>query len=400
MNHLKALATVALLASAFLANPQAARAQDLGLAPLSWDFGEAPLGSPVARYFTGTSIGSSDVSIYLIQIRPDTTGTVVCGEDVPCDFAVASAPNLPLIMPPGAQTVVEVAFTPSAIGSTQAFLYLRSNDTYPPPGSVAYIPLAGVGVENPADLPIPARVYLNKPGKTKLVSKGTFALPDPSTDNPVTEGAAITFTEGVASETILLPSSNWTALGNPPGSKGFRYKDASGATCSKVLVKGTVVKALCQDTAPGAPPFDSGSDPAISVVLSVGTPARRYCAECPNGGAQKGSPASRTKLTDCLAPVTCPPSTMGLCCDFPTGCASAPSAIACLETAGGTTVGGGAVCDASGDCVTPPASPGNCCEGTAPYPLCTMVVDQTTCEGGGGTFHASAICRASGACTL
>lgn len=261
-------------------------------------------------------------------------------------------------------------------------------------------PFAAAAV-NAADVPVPVRVYLNKPGgKTKLVSKGTFALPDPNTDNPINEGAAITFTEGVASETILLPGSNWTALGNPPGSKGFKYKDYSGATCRKVLVKAAVIKALCKPTAPGAPPFDSGSDPAISIVLSIGTATQRYCAECPNGGEQKGNPASLTKLKNCLAPVTCPPNTgVGLCCDFVAGCASAPSAIACLETTGGTTVGGGAVCDASGDCVTPPGSPGDCCEGSIPYPLCTMVVDQTTCEGGGGTFHASAICDPSGACT-
>lgn len=40
-----------------------------------------------------------------------------------------------------------------------------------------------------ADVPIPVRVYINKPGsKTKFVSKGTFALPDPNTDNPANEG--------------------------------------------------------------------------------------------------------------------------------------------------------------------------------------------------------------------
>lgn len=265
---------------------------------------------------------------------------------------------------------------------------------------------------NAADVPIPVRVYLNKPGgKTKLLSKGTFALPDPNTDNPVNEGAAITFTEGVASETILLPAPNWKALGNPPGSKGFKYRDSSGATCKKVLVKGTAIKALCKPTAPGAPPFDAGSDPPISIVLSIGADTQRYCAECPNGGEQKGNPANLTKLKNCLAPAACPPATpiptptptptpnTGDCCDFPTGCSSAPSAIACLETSGGTTVGGGAVCDASGNCVTPPGSPGDCCEGSVPYPLCTMVVDQTTCESGGGTFHGSAVCEPSGTCT-
>lgn len=249
------------------------------------------------------------------------------------------------------------------------------------------------------DVPIPVRVYLNKPGSsTKFLSKGTFALPDPDTDNPVDEGGQITFTQGASSETILLPSANWSALGNPPGAKGFKYADPSGATCKKLRVTTTSIKGICKPTVPGAPPFDPGSDPPISIVLSIGATTQRYCGECPNGGEQKGNPLQRTKLKDCLAPASCS-AAGGLCCDFATGCSSAPSAIACLETAGGTTVGGGAVCDASGNCVTPPGSPGACCEGVVIFPVCSMVVDQTSCENNGGTFHASAICEPSAVCT-
>lgn len=251
------------------------------------------------------------------------------------------------------------------------------------------------------DVPVPVRVYLNKPGSsTTFLSGGSFALPDPNTDNPVDEGGQIIFSQGAASETIPLPKANWSALGNPPGAKGFRYTDPSGATCKKVRVTAASIKGICKPTGPGAPPFDAGSDAPIALVLSIGTGTHRYCGECPNGGEQKGNPLQRTKLKDCLAPAACPPVGIGgLCCDFATGCSSAPSAIACLELAGGTTVGGGAVCDASGDCVTPPASPGGCCEGVVIFPVCSMVVDQTTCESDGGTFHGSAICEASAVCT-
>ena len=155
MKHLRTLATVALLAATIFARPTGARAEDLSVDPSSWNFGEVAVGTSAVRSFTLTSIGSSDVSLYLIQITPDGTSTLICGEDVACDFAITSSPDLPVVLPPGTATVVEVTFTPSAIGSAAAFLYLRSNDTYPPPGVIAYLPLTGVGVEpnpDPADL--------------------------------------------------------------------------------------------------------------------------------------------------------------------------------------------------------------------------------------------------------
>lgn len=250
------------------------------------------------------------------------------------------------------------------------------------------------------DVPIPLRVYLNKPGvSTKFLSRGTVALPDPDTDSPVNEGGQITFTQGASSETIPLPSANWAALGKPPGAKGFKYADPSGATCKKVRVTGTSIKGICKPTAPGAPPFDAASDPAISMVLSIGSATQRYCGECPNGGEQKGNPLRRTKMKDCLAPAACPSSApVAVCCDFAEGCSSAPSAIACLELTGGTAVGGGAVCDASGNCVASPGVPGECCEGAIIVPVCSMVVDQTACENNGGSYHGSAICQPSAVC--
>ena len=254
---------------------------------------------------------------------------------------------------------------------------------------------------NAVDVPIALRVYLNKPGRsTKFLSKGTFVLPDPTTDNPVNEGGQITFSEGASTETIVLPSVNWSALGSPPGAKGFKYTDPSGATCKKLRVTGTVIKGICKPTVPGTPPFDAGSDPPISIVLIIGGGTQRYCGECPNGGEQKGNPLQRTKVKDCLAPAACPPGDpVGVCCDFASGCSSAPSAFACVDLTGGTAVGGGAVCDASGNCVAPPALPGECCEGVVIVPVCSMVVDQTACENGGGTFRGSAICEPSAVCT-
>ena len=147
MKPLETLIAVALFAATMLASPTAVRAEDLAADPLSWNFGEVAVGTSVARSFGFTSIGTSDVSIYLLQVTANDSlmSPPVCGVDVACDFAITASPGLPLIMPPGDTTAVEVTFTPSAIGPAHAFLYVRSNDTYPPPGSVAYLPLTGVG---------------------------------------------------------------------------------------------------------------------------------------------------------------------------------------------------------------------------------------------------------------
>lgn len=264
-----------------------------------------------------------------------------------------------------------------------------------------------------AEITIPVRVYLNKSGtKTKLVSKGTFTLPDAVNDNPATEGGSITFTQDTTSETIVLPAGGWVALGNPAGSKGFKYSDPTGATCKRVLVKATTIKALCRATAPGAPPYDAGTDAPMTIELSLGTPAHRYCAECPNGGIQKGNSQSITKLTDCAAPATCPaaqptptPSATptvtpgpGVCCEVTNGCGSAPSSLVCLEVFGGAGVSD-AVCDASGNCVDAPGTPGDCCAGPQLFfDACSMNVDQATCESNDGTFYPNSVCHPSGTC--
>ncbi|HSP99774.1 MAG TPA: hypothetical protein VL049_21335 [Candidatus Dormibacteraeota bacterium] len=156
MKPLGTLTAAALLAATMLASPMAVRAEDLAVDPSSWNFGEVAVGTSVARSFGFTSIGTSDVSLYLLQVTPDEVSMPVCGVDVACDFAITSSPGLPRIMPPGDTDTVEVTFTPSAIGPAHAFFYVRSNDTYPPPGSIAYLPLTGVGVEPVPPAPVPA----------------------------------------------------------------------------------------------------------------------------------------------------------------------------------------------------------------------------------------------------
>lgn len=199
-----------------------------------------------------------------------------------------------------------------------------------------------------------------------------------------------------------------------------------------MLVKGTTIKGLCKATAAGAPTYDAGSDPPVSIVLTIGASPQRYCAECPNGGVQKGNPATLTKLKDCLAPASCPagppaatptntptpldtPTATHTHTETPTPTATEIKGPVCCEFGGvcggedadfcrsifGTPVAGGTSCDASGACVAMPSSSGDCCEFTVPVSYCTMPLDQPTCAVNGGVYHANASsCDPSGGCVV
>jgi hypothetical protein len=61
----------------------------------------------------------------------------------------------------------------------------------------------------------------------------------------------------------------------------------------------------------------------------------------------------------------------------------------------------GSVCDSlTGACVTPPATPGNCCDNANVDGSCAAspVADEAACEYVGGTFVANAVCAPSGRC--
>ena len=81
---------------------------------------------------------------------------------------------------------------------------------------------------------------------------------------------------------IDLPAAGWTGLGNPAGSKGYKYKGAGSLAdpCKIVLIKPKVIRAVCKG--PGAvdapDPFALPVGPdGVGFELVVG--ADRYCAE-------------------------------------------------------------------------------------------------------------------------
>jgi len=136
---------------------------------------------------------------------------------------------------------------------------------------------------------IPTKVGLVKFGGNpavgklyKLVSKRTgFVLP---TVSPATTGGTLTVTIGAGTLTCNLApglfagTAGWKELGNPAGSKGYKYinKGAPGSDpCKIVILKEKVIKILAKATGGLPAPLASGN-PDVSTVLSLG--ADYYCA--------------------------------------------------------------------------------------------------------------------------
>jgi hypothetical protein len=136
---------------ALMAAPIHAAAEDLEIDPMSWDYGETVVGTPSTHSITLSSLGPSPVWVYVVQLTPEPTDELTCGVDVSCDFKITSISDpIPREMAVGESLSVEVAFTPSALGPRQAYLYVASNDSVGDPGTQAFVPLTGAGIQAPA----------------------------------------------------------------------------------------------------------------------------------------------------------------------------------------------------------------------------------------------------------
>jgi len=134
------------------------------------------------------------------------------------------------------------------------------------------VALATPGSTLALDTTIAAKLGIVKPLKlAKLVSKSAegFALPTGAAEDPTVNGAEISFFDtGISggSFTQQLPAAGWTGLGNPAGSKGFKYKGSlvGDTVCKTVQIKPTVIKAVCKgSTVTLTTPF-LGNDGALS----------------------------------------------------------------------------------------------------------------------------------------
>ncbi len=108
---------------------------------------------------------------------------------------------------------------------------------------------------------------------------------------------------------LLLPASGWTALGQPAGAKGFRYRDRDGVLgpCTGARLRGGRLKARCKG-AGIAFTLDEPAQSALAVALTVGT-ERVYCLRFGGVVADEGIGAKergRFLAKSAPAPVACP----------------------------------------------------------------------------------------------
>jgi len=139
------------------------------------------------------------------------------------------------------------------------------------------VAMLSVGSARAADEPdelMPGRIVFIRTGLlAKFVARATtsFDLPD-ANNAPTAEGASLAVfdTGGPAADTYPLPSGGWKGLGNPAGSKGYKYKGLGSISdpCRVVLVKSNIVKAVCKGAGISmATPFTGD----VGIRLAVGT---------------------------------------------------------------------------------------------------------------------------------
>lgn len=104
-------------------------------------------------------------------------------------------------------------------------------------------------VSDAIDVPVPAKVQVLKAGKLgKFVSKPavkgtTFAVPvSGGPSDPTVHGGSMKWCRlgaPVGCQSFALVAAGWEGLGNPAGTKGWKYKGRGDATdpCKAVLVK-------------------------------------------------------------------------------------------------------------------------------------------------------------------
>lgn len=128
-----------------------------------------------------------------------------------------------------------------------------------------------------------ARLYVrdrkDKPRRRrlKLVSRdsGITTAAQQSPGDPVIEGATLRLFNPSSEEEALfeLPASGWKALGNPPGSGGYHYREREGGPCDRVKVRpGKLLKVSCRGSQIGFS-LDEATQGSLAVTLQLGQAA-------------------------------------------------------------------------------------------------------------------------------
>ncbi len=105
------------------------------------------------------------------------------------------------------------------------------------------------------------------------------------------------------SGSIELDPTLWKALGNPPGSKGYRYRDRSGSRGGiRSVVLRPTGQLLIRAVGPDWPLVPIGGQSGLQVRLTRDT--LDYCADF--GGTKRRNDAGRLRFRNAAAPANCP----------------------------------------------------------------------------------------------
>ena len=153
---------------------------------------------------------------------------------------------------------------------------------------------------------VPGKIFIVQPGKLakfilKPISPAVVPLPA-GPNSPLIKVWAIWWKWFGSWKHVILIITGWKGLGNPPGSKGYKYKGAGTLSdpCKVVLVKPKIIKAVCKGDVLPPPPPHPGSVPIQVGATDV---SDRYCAEF--GGADLKNDANGLKRKDAPAPAIC-----------------------------------------------------------------------------------------------
>jgi hypothetical protein len=177
--------------------------------------------------------------------------------------------------------------------------------------ALALVMAVAPGTTFAADVPVPGRLVIVKPGRllqfiarTRAPHVGAF-IPLPA-ENPTVVGATLRVydTGGVAGFfDFALPAANWKGLGNPAGAKGWRYRGAGTPAdpCTAVIIQPRQIRATCRGAGiTFTPPFQANLGLALSVGGAGGT---RYCADF--GGTPLRNSSAEFKRRQAPTPLAC-----------------------------------------------------------------------------------------------
>ncbi len=149
--------------------------------------------------------------------------------------------------------------------------------------------------------------------KVVVLSKGAGIVAPASGDAPTTAGAELTLYNPTTTETdtYSLPAGNWQGIGNPPGVKGYKYKDSGQADgpCKVAMLKpGKLLKAVCKGDQISFT-LDEEQQGSLAVAMTMGS--TRHCMLFEGASVLKDTQAAAGKTglfkaKDPTAPAVCP----------------------------------------------------------------------------------------------